>query len=124
MLLRRGMMANRHLVHQLRVRQGLSAWHEIAKPGKSDLNIEDRLWFCGYLEEWMEYDLLQMVVSDEHFVYVSRKPNFRNDRVWATTLDEVPDDQKYQEPQNNIQHAPSVSWMLNRHPFFTTKPPA
>ena len=36
-----------------------------------------------------------MVCSDEFYVYLNRKPNCRNDIVWATTTEEIADHERY-----------------------------
>ena len=96
-LVRRNKQVSRHTVYRLRVREGLKPWHELAKPRKTELNIEDRLWFCDFLRDWSVEDFLHLVVSDEFFVYVTRKPNSQNDIIWSKTPDEIPDEERYRE---------------------------
>lgn len=65
------------------------------KPFKNEQNKEDRLWFCDYLADWGEDDFLHIACSDEFYVYVTRRPNHRNDRVWATSLNEIEDYERF-----------------------------
>lgn len=94
---RRGKTRSREVVRLFRQRQGLKAWHEIPKPRKTQLNIENRLWFVDFLREWDEGSFLHLAVSDEFFVYVTRRPNFQNDRIWSLTPDEIPDEERHRE---------------------------
>lgn len=70
-------------------------FHVIRKPLKTEQNKEDRLWFCEFLADWGEDDFLHVACSDEFFVYLIRKPNSQNDRVWATSLNEINDHERY-----------------------------
>ena len=73
----------------------LKPFHVIPKPLKTQRHRDDRLWFCEYLADWGEEDFLHVVCSDEFYVYLHRKPNCRNDIVWATNIDEIPDHERY-----------------------------
>ncbi|CAF4985287.1 unnamed protein product [Rotaria sp. Silwood1] len=84
-------------IQRYRVKQGLKAFHVISKPMKSAMNIEDRLWFCDYLQQWDEYDFMHLAPSDEFFVWAVRRPNYQNDRVWSFSLEDIQDDERYQE---------------------------
>lgn len=94
---RRGKVVSREAIRRYRLREGFKPFHTIPKPMKSKLNVEDRLWFCNFLSEWGEEDFLNLCPSDEFFVYTVRRPNFQNDRVWALSLDEIEDSERYQE---------------------------
>ena len=97
--LQRGKTVNREDIRQFQQREGLKPWKELGKPCKSTLNKEDHLWFAEYLSDWDEHSFLHLAVSDEFFVYVALKPNCQNDRVWAKTPDEIPDEEHYRELQ-------------------------
>lgn len=75
--------------------QGLRPWHEITKPQKAALNIEDHPLFVDYLSEWDAESFLHLAVSDEFFIYVTRKPNIQNDRIWEKTPDDIPKEEHY-----------------------------
>ena len=80
-----------------RQRQGLMAWHEIPKPHKTQLNIEDHLWLVDFLRKGDEHSFLHLAVSDEFIVYIMRRLNFQNDRIWSLTPDEITDKERHCE---------------------------
>lgn len=75
----------------------MKPFHVIKKPHKSPLQRENRLTFCEHLRLWDENDFLHVVCSDEFFVYICRKPNHQNDRVWATSIDEIEEHERYRQ---------------------------
>ena len=94
---KRQKVVSRQLVDLYRKRSGLRAFHEIRRPKKSRTNIEDRLWFANFLSEWDEDDFLHVVPSDEFFVYLRRRPNFQNDRIWAQSISDIEDNERIRE---------------------------
>ncbi len=66
-----------------RCRQRLKPFHVIAKSLKTNTHIEDRKWLANFVADWTEEDFLHIVPSDEFDIYVIRKPNHQNDRIWA-----------------------------------------
>lgn len=62
-----------------------------------ELNIEDHLWFCDFLQDWSKKDFLQLVVSDEFLVYITQKTLSQNDVIWSKTPDEIPGEEGYHE---------------------------
>ena len=73
------------------------AWHEIPKPRKTQLNIKDCLWFLDFLREWDESSFLVLAVSNEFLVYVTRGPNFQNNRICSLTPDEIPEEERHRK---------------------------
>ena len=67
------------------------AFHIVSKPRISQQSAANRLAFCEFLGDWDEDDFLFLAPSDEVFVYPERKPNHQNDRVWAYSLDDIPE---------------------------------
>ena len=94
-LKKRGKEINPRLVGRYRQRLGLTPFHELKKPNITPQNREDRLWFCEYLSNWDEDAFLNLAVSDEFYLYVDRRPNSRNDVIWARGTEEIPDDVRY-----------------------------
>lgn len=94
-LRKRGKNIDRRLVGRYRTRMGLNPFHEIRKPKISAANKEDRLWFANYLSNWGEDDFLNLACSDEFYLYTNRKPNSKNDIIWARSIDEIPDDERF-----------------------------
>lgn len=82
-----GKTVGQQVVHQFQGCQGLSAWHEIAEPWKSDLSLRIAYGFMIFLRNGLK-TTSYLNVNDEFFVYVSRTLNSQNGRVWTTT-DEV-----------------------------------
>jgi hypothetical protein len=80
-----------------RKRDELKPFHVISKPFKSQLNIEDRLFFANWLSDWSSEDFLHLAPSDEFFVYSVREPNHQNDRIWAKSIEDINEDQRYRE---------------------------
>jgi hypothetical protein len=68
----------------------------IEKPLKTQLNIEDRHFFTEWLSHFTKY-FLHLAFSDEFFVYAVRKPNHRNDRIWAKSIEDIDSADKYRE---------------------------
>ena len=75
----------------------MKAFHVVQKPLKTEKNKEDRLWFCDYLQDYDSEDFLHLAPSDEFFIYTQRKPNHQNDWVWASAIDAIPPEEKFQE---------------------------
>jgi len=96
-LQRRGKSVSYVTVHRDRQRQGFKAFRVIPKPLKTERNLHDRLWFAQFLSNWDEADCLHIVPSDEFFIYVIRKANTQNDRIWARSLEDIPDDEHYRQ---------------------------
>ena len=76
---------------------GAKPFHQIKAPKLSAKNVEDRMWFCDYLDDWGEDDFLFLAPSDEFFIYEERRPNFQNDRVWALKNTDIPEELKIRE---------------------------
>ena len=87
----RGKPRPKSTVHDHLRRSGFKPFHVIKKPLKTALAVKNRLWFANFLRDWDADDFLHLAPSDEFFIYSVRRPNFQNDRVWALTLDELPD---------------------------------
>ncbi|CAF5165931.1 unnamed protein product, partial [Rotaria sp. Silwood1] len=56
---------------------------------------------CDWLKNWTEEDFLHLAPSDEFFVWVVRRPNYQNDRIWAESVDVIEDDECYREIAKN-----------------------
>ena len=84
-------------VYRKVVKQDFKAFHVIKKPLKTDLNKQDRLWFCEFLSNWKETDFLHLACSDKFFIWTMRGPNKQNDRIWARSLDEIEDKDRYRQ---------------------------
>ncbi|CAF2920733.1 unnamed protein product, partial [Rotaria sp. Silwood2] len=65
-----------------------------------ETNISDRLWMCNWLKYWTK-DFLHLAPSDEFFFWVVRRPNYQNDRIWAKSIDDIEEDQRYREMVKN-----------------------
>jgi len=96
-LQRRGKSVSKSTICNYRAHEGLKSFHVIAKPLKTQTNIQDRLWLCDWLLEWTEEDFLHLAVSYEFFIYAIREPNFQNVRVWAKDVDDIAEDQRFRE---------------------------
>ena len=70
------------------------AFHIISKPRISVTSMCNRLDFCEFLKDWDENDFLFLAPSDEFFIYSERKPNHQNDRIWAYSIDDIPDSER------------------------------
>lgn len=103
----RGDAVDRHpcksTVHNYMKSIKLKPFHVIRKPLKTERHREDRLWFCEYLRDWGEEDFLHLVCSDEFYVYLHRKPNSKNDIVWATEIDEIPEHERFRQTVKHPQ---------------------
>jgi hypothetical protein len=91
----------RQTVNNYRHREGLKPFHVIPKPLKSETHISDRLWLCDWLKDWTEEDFLNLAPSDEFYVWTVRRPNYQNDRVWAKSIEDIEDDERYREIVKN-----------------------
>ncbi|CAM4988774.1 unnamed protein product [Rotaria socialis] len=87
----------RQTVNNYRRREGLKPFHVISRPLKSETHISDRLWLCDWLKDWTEEDFLHLAPSDEFYVWTVRKPNYQNDRIWAKSVEDIEDDERYRE---------------------------
>jgi hypothetical protein len=88
-------------IHNERYRQGLKPFHVIAKLLKTNTHIEDRKWLAKFVDDWTEEDFMNMAPSDEFFVYATRKPNHKNDRIWAKSIEGISTDEIYREVVHN-----------------------
>ena len=75
--------------------------HVIPKPLKTETHISDRLRLCDWLTDWTEEDFLHLAPSDEFYVWIVRRPNYQNDRVWAKSIDDIEEDERYREMVKN-----------------------
>jgi hypothetical protein len=87
----------RRTINNYRHREGLKPLHVIPKPLKSETYISDRLWMCDWLKDWTKENFLHLAPSDEFFVWVVRRPNYQNDRIWAKSIDDIEEDRCYRE---------------------------
>ncbi|CAF3731401.1 unnamed protein product [Rotaria sp. Silwood1] len=91
----------RQTIYNYRHREGLKPFHVIPKPLKSETHISDRLWLCDWLKDWTEEDFLHLAPADEFFVWVVRRSNYQNDRIWARSIDDIEEDERYREMVKN-----------------------
>ena len=77
--------------------QEMKPFHVIKKPLKSPQQRENRIWFCKFLRLWTIDDFIHVVCSDEFFIYVSRRTNHQNDRVWATSIDMIEERERFRQ---------------------------
>lgn len=82
-----------HFLHSI----GAKPFHQIPAPKLSERNVDDRIWFCDFLDDWDEDDFLFLAPSDEFFIYEERRPNFQNDRVWALRNEDIAEELKIRE---------------------------
>lgn len=75
--------------------QQFKPFHVIKKPLKTEQNKEDRLWFCDFLSLWGQDDFLHLACSDEFFIWIQQKPNHQNDRIWALTVNDIEEHERY-----------------------------
>lgn len=86
---------SRMAVYRFLRKQGLRPFHVIAKPLKTELNRENRLFLAELTKDYDESDFLHFAFSDEFFIYAIRKPNHQNDRVWALEPGDIDDDEHF-----------------------------
>jgi hypothetical protein len=91
----------RKTVDNYRHREGLKQFHVIPRPLKIETHISDRLWFCDWLKDWTQEDFLDLAPSDEFYVWTVRRSNYQNDRVWAKSIEDIEDDERYREMVKN-----------------------
>ena len=91
----------RRTINNYRHREGFKPFHVIPKPLKSETHISDRLWLCDWLKDWTEEDFLHLAPSDEFYVWVVRRPNYQNDRIWAKSVNDIEEDERYREMVKN-----------------------
>ena len=84
-------------INNYRHREGLKPFHVIPRPLKTETHISDRLWLCDWLKEWTKEDFLHLAPSDEFYVWTIRRPNYQNDRIWATSIEDIEEDERYRE---------------------------
>jgi hypothetical protein len=53
------------------------------------------------LRDWTEEDFVHLAPSDEFFVWAVRRPNYQNDRIWAKSIDDIEEDERYCEMIKN-----------------------
>ncbi|CAF1307305.1 unnamed protein product [Adineta ricciae] len=71
------------------------------KPLKTETNISDRLWLCDWLKNWTQEDFLHLAPADEFYVWSVRKPNYQNDRIWAKSIKDIEEHERYREMVKN-----------------------
>lgn len=76
-------------VYRYRKSIDLKPFHVIKKTYKNSEQRENRLWFCDFLRHWDASDFVHVACSDEFFIWTCRRPNFQNDRIWATSVQEI-----------------------------------
>ncbi|CAF1218786.1 unnamed protein product [Rotaria sordida] len=84
-----------------RHREGIKPFHVIPRPLKTETHISDRLWFCDWLKYWTQEDFLHLASSDEFYTWTVRRSNYQNDRIWAKSVEDIEDDERYREMVKN-----------------------
>ena len=92
-----GPSPSRRTVQRYMQLQEMKPFHVIKKPFKNPQQRENRIWFCEFLRLWTVDDFIHVVCSDELFIYVSRRPNHQNDRLWATSIDLIEEHERYRQ---------------------------
>lgn len=116
----RGKTVHRTTIRNYQRRLQLKPFHELAVPRISPDQAADRLWFCDYLSEWDEEDFLHLAPSDEFYIYIVRKPNSKNDIIWARSPQDIPDEEHYRQLVKNpecigvfiLMTATSLLWII------------
>jgi hypothetical protein len=98
---KRGKTVSFMTIYRYRVNLGLKPFHVISKPLKTKTQIEDRLWLCEWLSEWDASDFIHLAPSDEFFVWCVQKPNHMNDRIWAKSVEDIEESERYRELVRN-----------------------
>lgn len=122
-LTKRAKRHSKDTVRRFMRKQGLRPFHVIAKPLKTDLNREDRLFLAEFVKDYDETDFLNFAFSDEFFIYSIRKPNHQNDRVWATNVGEIQDEERFRSVVKNptciglflMFTAKRLMWVIKEH---------
>ena len=94
---RHGEYVARRTINNYRHREGLKPFHVIPKPLKTETHISNRLWLCDWLNDWTKEDFLHLAPADEFYVWIVRRPNYQNDRIWARRVEDIEDDERYRE---------------------------
>jgi hypothetical protein len=87
----------RRTANNYRHREGLKPFHVIPKSLKSETHISDRLWLCDWLKDWTVEDFLHLAPSDEFYVWTVHRPSYQNDRIWARSIEDIEEDERYCE---------------------------
>ena len=58
-------------------------------------------FFCEFLRHWDVDDFRHVACSDEFYIYTCRRPNHQNDRIWATSVSEIQDEERV---RNAVAH--------------------
>jgi hypothetical protein len=88
-------------INNYRRREGSKPFHVIPKTLKTETHISDQLWLCDWLKDWTEEDFLHLAPSDEFYVWAVRRPNYQNDRIWAKSVENIEEDERYREMVKN-----------------------
>ena len=89
-LAERGTSVSQSTVNRaLRNSLGCKPFRRIRRAWLSETNIQHRLELCESLDEWKESDCMHLAPSDEFFLYAMRKPNQKNDIIWAENREDV-----------------------------------
>ena len=67
------------------------------------------MWLCKELSSWQREDFLHLVLSDEFFLWATRKTNHQDDIVWAESLDDIRPDQHFRDV---LQHPTCVGYFV------------
>jgi hypothetical protein len=85
------------LINNYHHREGLKPFHVIPKPLKSETHISDQLCLCDGLKDWIEGDFLHLTSSDKFYVWVVRRPNYQNDRLWARSIEDIEENERHSD---------------------------
>ena len=66
---------------------------------------------------------MHVAPSDEFYIYVIRKPNHQNDRIWAKNIEDISVDERYRELVQDAKcigiflmfTAKKLLWVLKEH---------
>jgi hypothetical protein len=59
------------------------------------------LWLCDGLKDCIQQDFLHLAPSDEFYVCAVRRPDYQTDRVWAKSIEDIGDDERYRDMAKN-----------------------
>ena len=77
----------RAIVDQEPHREELKPFHIIQKLLEKNARIEDCKWFSNFVVVWTEKNFLRAIPSDELYIYVVKRRNHQNNRIWEIIED-------------------------------------
>lgn len=91
-------------VWRYRKERRIKPFHQLSSPNITKQNKVERVRLGTHFTYLFQQDpqlINNIIFCDEFYVYIQRKPNSRNDIIWARCIEDIPDEIRYRKVAKN-----------------------